>query len=344
VIVTEDGQPAAAIDMAERLLAAFSEEIEVETARFKIGLSIGVAISPNDGLDAATLLANAEAALHRAKHERPGAAQMFEAEMDAKLRERRALEHDLKSAIAEGQLRVHYQPQANMAGEIYGFEALARWLHPTRGLVPPSVFIPIAEECGAIKEIGEWILREACREAASWPRPLGVSVNLSALQLRQNDFVATIQKILVETGLSGHRLELEITESALIEDPAATLNILRRIKTLGVKIAMDDFGTGYSSLSYLQSFPFDKIKIDRSFIVNIDVNPQATAIIRAIIGLAHGLHVPVIAEGVETPEQRAYLREEGCEEIQGYLIGRPEPIAAYARIVGHERSDLKVVA
>jgi len=346
VIVADDEQPAAAIAMADRLLAAFAEEIEVETARFKIGLSIGIAISPTDGRDAATLLANAEAALHRAKHERPGVAQLFEAEMDAKLRERRALEHELKSAIAEGQLRVHYQPQANMAGEIYGFEALARWLHPTRGLVPPGVFIPIAEECGAIKEIGEWILREACREAASWPRPLSVSVNLSPAQFHQGDLIAMIQNILVQTGLSGRRLELEITESALIDDPASARSILRRIKGLGALIAMDDFGTGYSSLSYLQSFPFDKIKIDRSFIVGLDGNPQVGAIIRAVIGLAHGLHLPVIAEGVETKDQLAFLKREGCDDMQGYLIGRPEPIEHYAREVGRAAgpASLRVVA
>jgi EAL domain-containing protein (putative c-di-GMP-specific phosphodiesterase class I) len=266
--------------------------------------------------------------------------------MDAKLRDRRSMEQDLQTAIAQEQLRVDYQPQADMTGEIFGFEALARWRHPTRGLVSPGVFIPLAEESGAIKEIGEWILREACREAASWPRPLTVSVNLSPMQFRQDDLIAMIQNILVETGLSGRRLELEITESALIGDPDSARAILRRIKALGVRIAMDDFGTGYSSLSYLQSFPFDKIKIDRSFVAGLDGNAQAGAIIRAVIGLAHGLQLPVIAEGVETKDQVAFLKRESCDEMQGYLIGRPEPIENYAREVGRGagKADLKVVA
>ena len=346
LVVEGEEQPAAAIAIADRLLAAFAQEIDADDVTLKMGLSIGVAISPTDGCDAPTLLANAEAALHRAKREGRGVVRFFEAEMDTKLGDRRALQHELKSAISRGQLRVHYQPQANMVGEIFGFEALARWLHPTRGFVPPSLFIPLAEESGAIKEIGEWILREACREAASWPRPLSVSVNLSSVQFRQGDLIDMIQSALVETGLSGRRLELEITESALIDDPDSARAILRRVKALGVRIAMDDFGTGYSSLSYLQSFPFDKIKIDRSFIVGLEDNPQAGAIIRAVIGLAHGLHLPVIAEGVETKEQLAFLKREACDEMQGYLVGRPEAMEAYAHEVGRRagKGGLKVVA
>jgi diguanylate cyclase (GGDEF)-like protein/PAS domain S-box-containing protein len=338
-------QPVSASAAAERIFAALADEIEAENLRLKISLSIGVAIWPTDGADPATLLANAEAALDRAKEDGRGIVRFFEPAMDAKLRDRRSMEHDLQTAIAQGQLRVHYQPQADIAGEIFGFEALARWRHPTRGQVPPSVFIPLAEESGAIKEIGEWILREACREAASWPRPLTVSVNLSPMQFRQGDLIAMIQNILVETGLSGRRLELEITESALIGDPDSARAILRRIKSLGVRIAMDDFGTGYSSLSYLQSFPFDKIKIDRSFVAGLDGNAQAGAIIRAVIGLAHGLHLPVIAEGVETKDQVAFLKREGCDEMQGYLVGRPEPIENYASDVGRSGGQgLKVVA
>ncbi len=346
LVVVDEAQPGAAVAMVDRLLAAFAEEVAAADVKLKMGLSIGVAISPADGDDATTLLANAEAALHRAKHEGGGVACFFESDMDSKLRERRALQHELKSAIALGQLRVHYQPQANIAGEIFGFEALARWRHPTRGFIPPGLFVPLAEESGVIKEIGEWILREACREAATWSHPLSVSVNLSTVQLRQADLIEMIQHILFETGLSGRRLELEITESALIGDPESARVILRRIKALGVRIAMDDFGTGYSSLSYLQSFPFDKIKIDRSIMFGLDGNPQAGAIIRAVIGLAHGLHLPVIAEGVETKEQVAFLEREACDEIQGYLVGRPEEIEVYAREVGHSvgKGGLKVVA
>ena len=216
------------------------------------------------------------------------------------------------------------------AGKLLGFEALVRWQHPTRGLVPPGAFIPIAEESGLIVEIGAWILRAACREAASWPVELSVAVNLSPVQFRQSDLFTLIHAALVETGLSGNRLELEITEGVLIADSNAALSVLRHAKALGVRIAMDDFGTGYSSLSYLQSFPFDKIKIDRSFISNVDSNPHSAGIVRGVLGLAHGLDLPVLAEGVETQQQLAFLKKEGCEEVQGYLMGRPRPIEEYA--------------
>ncbi|HLW89761.1 MAG TPA: EAL domain-containing protein [Roseiarcus sp.] len=334
VVVADQDQPAAAMAIADRVFAACADEIDVVARRIKIGVSIGVAISPSDGVDATTLLAHAEAALYRAKNEGGGVARFFESEMDKRLRDRWALQNELKEAVGAGQLRVHFQPQAAIGGEVFGFEALARWLSPTRGLVPPADFVPAAEESGIITEIGEWVLREACRQAASWPRHLSIAVNLSPVQFRQGDLPALIQKILVETGLPGRRLELEITEGVLIRDPASAFGILRRIKALGVRIAMDDFGTGYSSLSYLQSFPFDKIKIDRSFIANINRNPQATAIIRGVISLARGLQLPVIAEGVETSEQLAFLKQEGCDEAQGYLIGRPQPIEVYASLVG----------
>ncbi|MES1148487.1 MAG: EAL domain-containing protein, partial [Bradyrhizobium guangdongense] len=209
-----------------------------------------------------------------------------------------------------------------------------RWQHPTRGLVPPDQFIPLAEEAGSIIPIGEWVLREACREAASWPKPLQVAVNLSPCQFQAGDLQGTIHQILLETGLSPTRLEVEITEGVLIGDFAGALNLLRRLKALGVRIAMDDFGTGYSSLSYLQSFPFDKIKIDRSFISNLESTPQSTEIVRAVLGLAHALNIPVVAEGVETEAQRAFLAHEACEEMQGYLVGRPDLIERYLDVIG----------
>jgi diguanylate cyclase (GGDEF)-like protein/PAS domain S-box-containing protein len=330
IVADADRAGAAAAEIADALLRAFADEIEIGERRVKIGLSIGVAVAPADGADAATLMANGEAALYRAKNEGRGVVRFFEAETDKRLRERRAMEQELKSAIELGQLRLYYQPQTDVAGKLLGFEALARWVHPTRGLVPPGVFIPIAEESGLIVEIGAWILREACREAASWPRALSVAVNLSPVQFRQSDFFALIHAILVETGLAGNRLALEITEGVLIADPAAALGVLRRAQALGVRLAMVDFGTGYSSLSYLQSFPFDKIKIDRSFIANLDSNPHSAAIVRGVLGLAHGLNLPVLAEGVETEEQLAFLEREGCDEIQGYLMGRPRPIEEYA--------------
>jgi predicted signal transduction protein with EAL and GGDEF domain len=298
-------------------------------------LSIGVAIYPANGADAATLIANADAALYRAKSEGRATIRFFDADMDKRLRDRRALQHDLRSAVARGQLVVHYQPQARIGGEVIGFEALVRWHHPTHGIVPPATFIPLAEESGLIIPIGEWILREACREAASWSQPLQIAINLSSVQFRHGDLAGLVHAILLETGLSANRLELEITESVLIGDFSRALSILRRVKAMGVRIAMDDFGTGYSSLSYLQSFPFDKIKIDRAFISNVDRNPQSAAIIRAVIGLGRGLDLPVVAEGVETKEELAFLVGEACQEVQGFLIGKPLPIAHYRDIVGH---------
>ena len=212
-------------------------------------------------------------------------------------------------------------------------EALARWRHPARGWVPPSVFIPIAEDSGQIAAIGEWVLRAACREAMSWAIPLRVAVNVSAVQFRRRDLTSVVHSVLLETGLAPERLELEITEGVLIENVSRAASILRGLKGLGVGIAIDDFGTGYSSLSYLQSFPLDRLKIDRSFIASLGHNDGALAIVRAVIGLAHGLSLPVLAEGVETEEQRTMLAQEGCGEIQGYLVGRPRPIDAYAALV-----------
>jgi len=216
-----------------------------------------------------------------------------------------------------------------------------RWQHPSRGTVPPGIFIPLAEETGLIMPIGEWILRAACREAASWPQPLQIAINLSPVQFRHGDLAGLVHAVLLETGLSPSRLELEITEGVLIGDFSRAIAILRRLKALGVRIAMDDFGTGYSSLSYLQSFPFDKIKIDQAFISNLERNAQSVAIVRAIIGLGRGLDLPVMAEGVETADQLAFLAREKCDEIQGYLIGRPRPIEDYAELVGRPAAARK---
>jgi EAL domain-containing protein (putative c-di-GMP-specific phosphodiesterase class I) len=209
---------------------------------------------------------------------------------------------------------------------------LARWQHPTRGLVPPAEFIALAEQNGMIVEIGGWALKEACREAASWAVPLQVAVNLSPVQFRYGDLAGLVHFVLLETGLSPGRLELEITEGVIFDDPARALSVLRRLKALGVKIAMDDFGTGYASMSSLQSFPFDKIKIDRSFISGVETNAQSAAIVRSIIGLGEALKIPVIAEGVETEGERSFLWQEGCAEIQGFLIGHPLPISGYTSI------------
>jgi EAL domain-containing protein (putative c-di-GMP-specific phosphodiesterase class I) len=289
-------------------------------------LSIGVAIYPSDGADAATLLANADAALHRAKVDGRGVMRFFEADMDWRLREQRSMRHDLQSAIAGNQILLHYQPQSLIDGTIIGVEALARWQHPTRGLIAPKTFVPLAEESGAIIAIGERILREACREAAAWSKPLRIAVNLSPVQFRHDDLPTLIHSVLLQTGLEPERLELEITEGALMHNPSRAQSILQRLKSLGVRIAMDDFGTGYSSLSYLQSFPFDKIKIDQTFVSNLDSNPQSAAIVRAVIGLCRGLDLRVVAEGVENEAQLDFLCQEKCDELQGFIIGRPRPI------------------
>ncbi len=343
-LITPNGdQPALAEILARRLQAAVGTDLELNGQHLRVGISIGVAIFPADGADATSLLNNADAALYRAKTAGRGNTRFFEVEMDNRLRERRTIQHELGSAVVRDELRLVYQPQAKIDGTITGFEALVRWHNPQRGMVSPATFIPVAEESGLIVQIGEWVLREACREAASWSRPLQIAVNLSPIQFRHGDLAALVHSVLLETGLAPTRLELEITEGVLVDDFARGVSILRRLKALGVRIAMDDFGTGYSSLSYLQSFPFDKIKIDQSFISNVKSNPQSVAIVRAVIGLAHGLSLPVLAEGVETKAQLDFLADASCDEVQGYLLGRPRPIAEYSELIGrHETAAAKL--
>ncbi len=334
-VITPTGpQPATAEALTERLRAAFGSEIDVEGHVLRVGLTMGVGIFAQDGADATTLMANVDAALSRAKAEARGSVRFFDVAMDNQLREKRALHQDLLNALTNDELVLHYQPQARIDGSVTGFEALVRWHHPRHGLVPPSTFIPLAEESGIITALGEWVLREACREAASWPQPLNIAINLSPVQFQHGDLPQLVHEVLLETGLPPARLELEITEGVLIGDFNRAVAILRRLKNLGVRIAMDDFGTGYSSLSYLQSFPFDKIKIDRTFIANLSHSQQAATIVRAVIALGRGLDLPVIAEGVETQEQLNFLSKENCSEIQGYFIGRPKPIGEYAALTG----------
>jgi EAL domain-containing protein (putative c-di-GMP-specific phosphodiesterase class I) len=297
-----------------------------------------VALFPDDGTDPDALTANADAALYRAKAEGRGTIRFFEAEMDQKIRKHHAIQLDLRGAIERNELELYFQPQARLQHEIVAFEALLRWHHPVRGFVPPSTFVPLAEESGLIFGIGEWVLREACREAARWSNPLRVSVNLSPVQFRHGDLPSLVHAILLETGLPPARLELEVTEGVLINDFERTVSILRRLKSLGVRVAMDDFGTGYSSLSYLQAFPFDKIKIDQRFICNLEHDAQSATIVRAVIGLARGLNIPVLAEGVETQAQLNFLTAEHCDKVQGFLIGRPEPISHYAKCVGRKKA------
>jgi diguanylate cyclase (GGDEF)-like protein/PAS domain S-box-containing protein len=338
-LIIDGKQPVAGMLLAEQLAEVLANEFQIDGKSVRTGVTTGISIFPHNGADAASLLANAGAALFRAKAKSRGSISIYEPEMDQQIRDRRVLHQDLSLAIKNGELSLYYQPQAISrdtvaASEIIGFEALARWLHPVRGFVPPSDFIPLAEESGLIVEMGEWILREACREAASWPMPLQIAVNLSPAQFMHGDVVNLVHSILLETGLSPGRLELEITEGVLIEDFDRGLALLRRLKALGVRISMDDFGSGYSSLSYLQAFPFDKIKIDRAFVINLGRNPQSAAIIRAVIGLGHGLEMSIVAEGVETQGQLSFLAGEGCDVVQGYFIGKPLPIGQYAAVVG----------
>jgi len=348
-LIIDGKQPVAGVMLAEQLAEALAKEFQIEGKSVRTGVTTGISIFPHNGGDAASLLANAGAALFRAKAKSRGSISIYEPEMDQHLRDRRVLHQDLSLAIKNGELSLHYQPQALSrqtvaSSKVTGFEALARWLHPVRGFVSPVNFIPIAEESGLIVEMGEWILREACREAASWPMPLQIAVNLSPAQFMHGDLVGLVHSILLETGLAPGRLELEITEGVLIEDFDRGLALLRRLKALGVRISMDDFGSGYSSLSYLQAFPFDKIKIDRAFVINLGRNPQSAAIVRAVIGLGHGLEMSIVAEGVETQEQLGFLAEVGCDAVQGYFIGKPAPIGQYAALVGRSGGEAMELA
>jgi diguanylate cyclase (GGDEF)-like protein len=298
-----------------------------------ISSSIGIALCPDDATDRHALLTHADTALYRAKSEGRNTYRFFEANMGSEVRQRRLLEHDLRLAITRNEMRLVYQPQGDIESHtITGFEALLRWEHPARGAVSPTVFIPIAEETGAILEIGHWVLKTACREAASWTQPLTIAVNVSAVQLYHAEFARELHQLLLETGLPPRRLEIEITETALVRDFDRALATLRQIKALGVRIAMDDFGTGYSSLSNLRAFPFDKIKIDGSFIKQVNSNDQAATIVRAVLGLGRGLGLPVLAEGVETDAELKFLQNEQCDEAQGYLLGRPAAIGTFRHL------------
>ena len=331
ILMPDVANPAAASRLAETILEALSTSDD--TPETHVSTSIGIALCPEDATDRQALLTHADTALYRAKTEGRNTYRFFEARMGAEVRERRTLEHDLRHAIARDELRLVYQPQQEIqSGKVIGFEALLRWKHPTRGEISPAVFIPIAEETGAILQIGDWVLKTACREAATWTQPLKIAVNVSAVQLHNAKFVQELHQILLEFGLPARRLEIEITETALVRDFNRTLGMLRQIKALGICIAMDDFGTGYSSLSTLRAFPFDRIKIDGSFIKSVNSNGQAATIVRAVLGLGRGLGLPVLAEGVETDAELQFLHDELCDEVQGYLLGRPAAISSFRNL------------
>jgi diguanylate cyclase (GGDEF)-like protein len=327
-------QPQDAMELADRLIEIISQPCEIDGHSIAVGTSVGIALAPHDGADPSNLLKHADMALYRAKADGRGTVRYFEQDMDNHLQARRAVEADLRRAIAAEQLEVFYQPiLSTVQGRITGFEALLRWRHPSRGLVPPADFLPLAEDTGLIVPIGEWVLRRACHDAAGWPQDIKVAVNLSPVQFRKGRLVDVVANALAASGLAPERLELEITEAALLQNNEETLAALRRLRSLGVRIAMDDFGTGYSSLSYLRQFPFDKIKIDRSFIQDLERTQEASTITRAITSLGSGLGITTTAEGVETPAQLAELRLEGCTEVQGYLFSPPRPSSEVPRML-----------
>jgi diguanylate cyclase (GGDEF)-like protein len=317
-------KPEDAAIVAGHIIKAISDPFTVNEDLVQIGASVGIAVAPNDGTDTDTLMKNGDLALYRAKREGRGAYHFFEPGMDAALQARRAIEMGLRLALARGELELVFQPQISLQQHrVCGCEALLRWNHPERGRISPAEFIPVAEETGLIVPIGEWVLKEACKAAAGWPETMHVAVNLSAMQFRSRHLVQQVVSALAGAGLPASRLELEVTESLLLADTEATLETLHQLRTLGVRISMDDFGTGYSSLSYLRSFPFDKIKIDQSFVQNLSSEDGSRSIVKAVIGLGHSLGIATTAEGVETPAQLRLVREEGCTEVQGFLFSPP---------------------
>ena len=325
VIRTEASDSHDAEALAARLIETVHEPMIIEGQQVFIGLSIGIALNA-PGLDAAELTKQADIALYQAKAAGRDGYCFFAPEMNAEVLRRRAIENDLRGALERDELEVHYQPQIDLVtGAMIGAEALMRWTRPDHGAVPPNVFIPISEETGLIVSMGAWLLGEACREATTWPAAMRVAVNVSPLQLRLADFLGTVRGALAQSGLDPHRLELEVTEGILIHDTKETLTVLAELRAIGVRLALDDFGTGYSSLGYLRKFRFDKIKIDRSFVQNLGSDPNAEAIVRAVVGLSDALGISTNAEGVENSEQAAMLRALGCREAQGFLYSKAAP-------------------
>jgi diguanylate cyclase (GGDEF)-like protein len=330
VALTRFESPGELTGFAERLRTAFETSLLVDAHEARVDASIGIAVYPNDAEDADTLGNNADLALQRAKSQRSPSPCYYDSTLDEAIRDRRELANELRAAIEQGGLTLHYQVQASVTTQqVTGYEALVRWNHPVRGPISPSLFIPIAEENGLIQSLGEWVLRRACVDAIGWSHQSKVAVNVSPLQLAHVDLPRLIHQILLDTGLPPRRLEIELTESAIMADRERATHVLRQIKAMGIGIALDDFGTGYSSLETLRSFPFDKIKLDRTFVSELEHSPQAVAIIRAVLALGRSLEIPVLAEGIETESQLRVLRNEGCDQAQGYLLGHPQAEAAY---------------
>jgi diguanylate cyclase (GGDEF)-like protein len=340
IVLFRHGGDASAISaLAGKLVEEIAAPYDVSGHQLVIGVSIGVSLAPDDGNDPDELLKNADLALYRAKADGRGTYRFFESGMDARAQARRLLELDLRLALRREEFEVHYQPIVDVAKErTVAFEALVRWCHPQRGTIPPSNFIPLAEETGLIIQLGETVLRKACQDAAGWSDEVGVAVNLSPVQFKNPNLVSSVKSALTASGLAPGRLELEITESVLLQNSEATLATLHELRAHGVRISLDDFGTGYSSLSYLRSFPFDKIKIDRSFVQELASRDDSMAIVRAVTGLGRSLGIVTTAEGVETAEQLDLLRKEGCTQVQGYLFSKPRPAADVEEMLENGRA------
>ena len=325
IIAEEIETPEDAMRVARRVCIALGAGYQVNGHEVTTSASVGIALGPVEGEPVEVLMKNADLALYRAKEDGRNTFRFFEPAMDAALQKRRRLENDLRNALRKNQLYLDYQPQFGLEnGKLSGYEALVRWWHPSEGEVPPTTFIPIAEETGLIVPLGEWILKTACSYATTWPLDTKLAVNLSPAQFKTQDVYGLVRRVLAETGLEPNRLELEITEGIILQNTESVIETLTKLDQLGVSIAMDDFGTGYSSLSYLTRFPVKKIKIDRSFIDTLGTNPQTSAIVSSIVGLGQSLHVTITAEGVETEGQAAMLKRWGCDQVQGYYFGRPE--------------------
>ncbi len=324
----DDDQQTAAVATANRLLAAVAAPYELDGHHLNIGTSIGIALAPTHGTDVEQLVKNADLALYKAKSEGRDAYRFFEDAMGVEARTRRAHQVELRNALANEELELHYQSIVDIkTREMASIEALVRWRHPQRGMISPADFIPLAEETGLINPLGDWVLRKACKDAALWPSPIKVSVNLSAVQFRKACPIDNFREVLSESGLPPERLELEITESVLLQGNVENVETLHKLRLMGISIVLDDFGTGYSSLSYLRMFPFDKIKIDRSFVHELAKSEDCAAIVSAVAGLGRSLRIGTVAEGIETEDQLLLVRAAGCTHAQGYLFGRPCPAA-----------------
>jgi diguanylate cyclase (GGDEF)-like protein len=341
IIMTQVAQPTDAAALSKRIRDSITRPYQIDGHQIVTDISIGISVAPHDAMESDALLRNADMALYGAKADGRGTYRFFEPDMNTRMKARRELEMDLRKALVGEEFELHYQPLVDLqTNDVNAFEALLRWHHPARGLISPADFIPIAEETGLIVPLGEWVLKTACKEAVSWPDHIKVAVNLSPAQLNNRNLLNVVQAVLAQSGLSPHKLQLEITETVLLQNTFATLATLHELRKMGVQIALDDFGTGYSSLSYLRSFPFDKIKIDRSFIQDLCNGAEPFAIVHAVAGLAKCLNMTSTAEGVETQQQLELLQAMGCTEMQGYLFSRAKPAKEIRQFFSKQRANV----